>query len=114
MNAFEMTLLFDTYGTMLTKKQWEYLDMRYNQDLSLSEIAQEKGVSRQAVFDNLNRAEAQLQKMEQNIGCVRRDRALDDAVAHIESALEELYESRSERVLRAADDIRIALDLLKE
>ena len=52
MDAFEITLLFDTYGAMLTDKQREYLDMRYNQDLSLGEIAQMQGVSRQAVFDN--------------------------------------------------------------
>lgn len=114
MTAFEMTLLFDTYGTMLTKKQWEYLDMRYNQDMSLSEIAQEKGVSRQAVFDNLNRAEAQLQKMEENIGCVRRDRAIDDAINRIEGALERMSESRSEIVTRAVIDIQTALELLRE
>lgn len=114
MDAFEITLLFDTYGEMLTEKQREYMDMRYNQDMSLGEIAAVQGVSRQAVFDNLSRAEAQLQKMEENIGCVRRDRAVEEALAHIQSALEELYQSRSERVLRAADDIQIALELLKE
>lgn len=114
MDAVEITLLFDTYGEMLTDKQREYLDMRYNQDMSLGEIAQAQGVSRQAVFDNLTRTEALLHRMEENIGCVRRDRAIDDAIARIESALEDLYESRSERVLRAADDIQIALLLLKE
>lgn len=114
MNAFEMTLLFDTYGTMLTKKQWEYLDMRYNQDMSLSEIAQEKGVSRQAVFDNLNRAEAQLQKMEENIGCVRRDRTIDDAINRIEGALERLSACGSDTAAQAVGDIRTALDLLRE
>ena len=51
MNAFEVTLLFDTYGDMLTEKQREYLDMRYNQDMSLGEIAQAAGVSRQGVHD---------------------------------------------------------------
>ncbi len=114
MDAVEITLLFDTYGEMLTDKQREYLDMRYNQDMSLGEIAQAQGVSRQAVFDNLTRTEALLHRMEENIGCVRRDRAIDDAVARIESALADLCESRSERVLRAADDIQIALLLLKE
>lgn len=109
-----MTLLLDTYGTMLTEKQWEYMDLRYNQDLSLSEIAQEKGVSRQAVFDNLNRAEAQLRKMEENIGCVRRDRAIDDACNRIESVLMRLEESRSDTVAQAVCDIQVALDLLKE
>ena len=73
MNAFEVTLLFDTYGGMLTDKQREYLDMRYNQDMSLGEIAEMQGVSRQAVHDNLVRTENLLRRMEENIGCVKRD-----------------------------------------
>ena len=73
MDAFEVTLLFDTYGGMLTDKQREYLDMRYNQDMSLGEIAQMQGVSRQAVHDNLVRTENLLRRMEENIGCVKRD-----------------------------------------
>ena len=73
MSAFEVTLLFDTYGDMLTDKQREYLDMRYNQDMSLGEIAQMQGVSRQAVHDNLVRTENLLRRMEENIGCVKRD-----------------------------------------
>jgi len=73
MDAFEVTLLFDTYGDMLTEKQREYLDMRYNQDMSLGEIAQMQGVSRQAVHDNLVRTENLLRRMEENIGCVKRD-----------------------------------------
>ena len=58
MDAFEMALLLDYYGGMLTEKQSECFDMRYNQDLSLGEIAQTLGVSRQAVNDNLT-ADAQ-------------------------------------------------------
>ena len=73
MDALEMALLFDSYGGLQTDKQRESYDMRYNQDLSLGEIAQELGVSRQAVCDNLTRTEALLRKMESNVGCVRRD-----------------------------------------
>ena len=63
MDAFELVLLFDTYGGMLTDKQRECFDMRHNQDLSLGEIAEELGVSRQAVNDNLTRTEALLRRM---------------------------------------------------
>ena len=73
MDALEMTLLFDYYGDLLTQRQKLCFDMRYNQDLSLSEIAEELQVSRQGVFDNLNRAEALLRNMEEKTGCVRRD-----------------------------------------
>ena len=54
-------------------KQRQCFDLRYNQDLSLGEIAQVMDVSRQAVCDNLTRTEALLRKMEENIGCVSRD-----------------------------------------
>lgn len=73
MDALEMTLLFDYYGDLLTDRQRMCFDLRYNQDLTLAEIAQELGVSRQAVCDNLTRTEALLRKMESNVGCVRRD-----------------------------------------
>ena len=53
MDALHMALLFDTYGGMLTDKQRDCFDMRYNQDLSLGEIGEMMGVSRQAVNDNL-------------------------------------------------------------
>lgn len=73
MDALEMALLFDYYGGLLTDKQRECYDLRYNQDMSLGEIAQELGVSRQAVCDNLTRTEALLRRLESNVGCVRRD-----------------------------------------
>lgn len=73
MDAWELTLLFDYYGGLLTDRQRECFDMRYNQDLSLGEIAELLGVSRQAVNDNLSRTEALLRRMEENVGCVARD-----------------------------------------
>lgn len=73
MDALEMSLLYDYYGGMLTDKQRQCFDLRYNHDLSLGEIAQVMDVSRQAVCDNLTRTEALLRKMEENIGCVSRD-----------------------------------------
>lgn len=114
MEAFEITLLFDTYGGMLTEKQREYLDMRYNQDLSLGEIAALQGVSRQAVFDNLSRTEALLRRFEENIGCVRRDRAADAAIEAMEMALTQLERSTDPCVLEAAASIRAAAQKLKE
>ena len=92
MDALEMSLLFDFYGGMLTEKQQECFDMRYNQDLSLGEIGEAMGVSRQAVCDNLARTEAQLRKMEDNIGCVRRSLRTRKAVQQIQEAARQLPE----------------------
>ena len=72
LSTLNRTLLFDTYGDMLTDKQRLCFDLRYNQDLSLGEIAELEGISRQAVRDNIVRTEALLQDMEQKIGAVDR------------------------------------------
>ena len=113
MDAFEITLLFDTYGGMLTEKQQEYLDMRYNQDLSLSEIGQAQGVSRQAVFDNLTRTEALLRRMEENIGCVKRDmltrsalQEILDAAAVLDASSDPAVSSLARRIIAAAQTLK--------
>ena len=73
-DAVEMSLLLDYYGELLTEKQRTCFDLYYNQDLSLGEIAQEAGISRQGVHDFLARAEQALEEMEEKLGCVARAR----------------------------------------
>ena len=90
MDTVEMLLLFDYYGDMLTDRQRMCLDLRYNQDLSLAEIAEELGVSRQGVHDNIIRAEAHLQKMEAKTGCVRRYLQSRDAMQIILASVKKL------------------------
>ena len=114
MDAFEMALLFDTYGGMLTDKQRDCFDMRYNQDLSLGEIAETMGVSRQAVNDNLSRTEALLRRMEENIGCVKRYKLARMAVTEIRNAATVLDASSDPAVLAAARRILAVADTLKE
>ena len=114
MSAFEMTLLYDYYGKMLTDKQQEYIDMRYNQDLSLGEIAEIQGVSRQAVFDNLTRTEALLRRMEENIGCVKRDMQIRKAVQEILNAATVLDASSDPAVLTVKQRITAAAHTLEE
>ena len=86
MDALEMALLLDYYGGMLTDKQRDCFDMRYNQDLSLAEIGEMLGVSRQAVCDNLSRTEVLLRRMEENIGCVKRDMRARKVISEIREA----------------------------
>ena len=114
MDALEMALLFDYYGGMLTDKQRDCYDMRYNQDLSLGEISQMLGVSRQAVNDNLTRTEALLRRMEENIGCVKRDIATRRAVSEIRDAAAVLDASSDPAVSDALQRIMAAVQELEE
>ena len=105
MDALEMALLFDYYGGMLTDKQRDCFDMRYNQDLSLGEIAQDMGVSRQAVCDNLRRTEALLRKMEENVGYVGRDLKLRKVLRSIREAAGQLAQHSDDSVSQPAAQI---------
>ena len=108
MDAWELALLFDYYGGMLTDKQRECFDMRYNQDLSLGEIGESMGVSRQAVCDNLTRTEALLRRMEENIGSVKRDMQIRQAIQEILEAAAVLDASSDPAVLASARRIAAA------
>lgn len=69
---FEISLLLDFYGQMVTKRQFEILDLHYNNDYSLGEIAEHLNISRQGVYDNIKRGKASLLELEQKLGLVRR------------------------------------------
>ena len=114
METLEMTLLYDYYGELLTDRQKQCFDLKYNQDLSLSEIAQELQVSRQGVYDNLSRAEALLRNMEEKTGCVRRDQVLRNAEEKILKAANELLLNENENVSGPARRIIEAVQGLKE
>ena len=114
MEALEMTLLFDYYGDLLTERQRSCVDMRYNQDLSLSEIAEELGVSRQGVYDNLCRAEALLRNMEEKTGCVQRAMETRKAVREILDAANKLITYQDEAVSVLAAQIVEAAQRLEE
>lgn len=70
--TLQMTMLLDFYGELLTPKQRETVALRYNDDLSLAEIAEDMGITRQGARDLLVRAEATLTETEAKTGIVRR------------------------------------------
>jgi predicted DNA-binding protein YlxM (UPF0122 family) len=62
-----MNALFEFYSTLLTVKQMNYMELYYADDFSLGEIAEEYGVSRQAVYDNIKRTEKILEDYEKKL-----------------------------------------------
>ena len=77
----ELAMLLDFYGPLLTEKQGEMMRLRVEEDLSLSEIAESFGVSRQAVHDALRKAEKTLTDMEGKLRLVEKYRRLHRADA---------------------------------
>lgn len=112
--AYEMTLLFDFYGGLLTEKQRHYFDRYYNEDLSLAEIAELEGISRQGVRDLIVRASLTLQDTEDKLGFVKRHIRQSSVLDQLESILKKLKEYPAHEVQGLAEDAYIELQLLKE
>lgn len=113
-DAYQMSLLLDYYGALLTEKQRNYFDLYYNQDLSLAEIAQDEGVSRQGVHDAISRAEALLLGFERAAGCVARSAQLRQAREQIAEAAQKLMKHPDEAVRALAQSILSAVSAVKE
>lgn len=90
-----ISLLLDFYGDMLTKKQREVIEYYYNDDLSLSEIAENEGITRQGVRDAIKRAELQLNEMEERLGFAKLSAELRSGLAQICGAAEKIKEINS-------------------
>ncbi|NCC69682.1 MAG: DNA-binding protein [Clostridia bacterium] len=95
--AYRMTLLYDFYGDLLTDRQKEFYDLYYNEDLSLSEIAENYGITRQGVRDVIVRAEAFLTEIEDKTGIVRRFHKMQEHIQTIEGSLNALTALNEEK-----------------
>ena len=98
MKNFDISILMDYYGAMLTDKQREALEWYYNEDLSLAEIAEHTGVTRQGVRDSIKRAEAQLVECEGKLGLRARAGKMQQALDEIAVQAAHLQEE-SQRIL---------------
>ena len=108
--TYRMTMLFDFYGELLTERQKEFFDLYYNEDLSLSEIAENSVIVR---------AEGVMQEVEDKTGLIRRYlqmqehvKALQDAAAELRTINYRQYEDP--RIDAVADTIEKAARALRE
>jgi predicted DNA-binding protein YlxM (UPF0122 family) len=106
----QIALLFDFYGQLLTEKQMEIVDMYYNNDLSLGEISEQQGISRQGVYDTLKRAEKTLYGYEEKLGLLDRFLKQKESMNKIIEMLDELLNKDE----FDKQDIKEKLDGIKE
>ncbi len=94
----EVSVLFDYYQELLTKTQRNIIELYFNYDLSLSEIAEEIGVSRQAVYDHIKRTEKLLFEYEEKLQMVKSDDIRRKKIQELIEAIEKLphYDQDSE------------------
>ena len=89
----EIGLLLDFYGELLSKGRRQAAELYYNEDLSLAEIAEEIGITRQGVRDSLNKAKAQVTEFEEKLGLAAKFRAIEETLGDIVPRLEAIAES---------------------
>ncbi|MCD7809974.1 MAG: YlxM family DNA-binding protein [Erysipelotrichaceae bacterium] len=87
-----VNLLMDCYEELLTDKQQQYLSLYYQEDLSLSEIAEELNVTRNAVFDNLKRAVHSLENYEDKLHLLAKHQQRIDLIDRIENVQQQSNE----------------------
>ncbi len=93
--------LFDLYGQLLTEKQKDVIDLYYNEDLSLSEIATEKDITPQGVRDSIKRGEMALLEFENTLHFAEKINEIDKLIAKIENT-------------KLSDDAQVYLLKIKE
>lgn len=96
-----ISLLLDFYGPLLTDKQRMSLQLHHEDDMSLGEIAEELGVSRQAVHDNLQRARHILNDYESKLHLVAQYEAREQVINELKDTLpvDVLSQSRVQQLL---------------
>lgn len=108
-----IVLLLDIYGELLPKSQQTALDLRYNSDLSLGEIAEEMGgISRQSVNDFIKKGKGRLIELEEVLGNAARFREITEELDKVNEELEnaELTSERTARIKSSVNKIKKAIN----
>ena len=100
----QMGLLFSFYRNMLTNRQIECVDLYYNEDLSLAEISEHLGITRQGVRDNIKKAERTMIETEQKLGLASRFLLIKEKLSDIDEIISDIEKSPDIRYL--SDNIK--------
>lgn len=92
-----ISLLYDFYGQLLTKRQREVMELYHEENLSLAEIADEFSISRQGVHDARKNAERALESYEEKLGLVEKFQKSRQAIRDIDAELDQLAAESSDR-----------------
>lgn len=109
----EISILCQIYGKLLTEKQYNFIDDYYNNDLSLSEIAENNGITRQAVRDNIKKGENKLFEYEEKLRIMKKTLFQEEKIAVILSEIKKIKEQSSDKeIAQILEHIRNELNCL--
>ena len=109
----EVSILCEIYGKLLTEKQQEFMEDYYNNDLSLSEIAENNNITRQAVRDILKKGEKKLFEYEEKLLFMKRTLNQEEKIAQVLSELTKIQkESSDKQVAKILECIKKELNCL--
>ena len=109
----EISMLCDIYGKLLTGKQFEFINDYYNNDLSLSEIAENNNITRQAVRDIIKKGERKLFEYEEKLLFMKKTITQEQKIQAILSELTKIRTNSSDRkVENILDSIKKELNCL--
>ncbi len=93
----KVSMLCQIYGKLLTEKQFNFLDDYYNNDFSLSEIAENYGITRQAARDNIVKGENKLFEYEEKLGIMKKTINQEQQIVKILSELTKIQTKFSDK-----------------
>ena len=112
-NSVKISILLEIYGKLLTQKQYDLLNDYYNNDLSLAEIAENEGITRQAVRDNLKKGEKRLFNYEEKLGIMKKNVEQEEQIAIILSEINTLTENSTDsEIATVLEDVKHKLNCL--
>ncbi|MFY9178087.1 MAG: sigma factor-like helix-turn-helix DNA-binding protein [Caldicoprobacterales bacterium] len=110
----QIGMLLEIYGGLLTHRQRDVMDLYYNYDLSLSEIAEQFDISRQGVHDLIKRSEQILLKADQSVGVLKLRDRLWNRIRDIEQDLDSIIDDFYEECKANPDKIKEKIKLVKK
>ena len=109
----KVSMLCQIYGELLTEKKFKFLDDYYNNDFSLSEIAENNGITRQAVRDNIVKGENKLFEYEEKLGIMKKTLKQEQQIVKILSELTKIQTKFSdEEIASILENVKKELNCL--